>query len=121
MGYEVGRIYIAGPMRGYPEFNFPAFHEAARRWRAEDWVVFSPAERDNEKHGTDISKGNQTGDEEQAAKEHGFSLRDAMKDDMSWIAEHATAIHMLEGWEKSFGARAEHALAVALGLDIYYD
>ncbi len=37
------RIYIAGPMRGVPKFNFPAFDLAAARIRAE---LFHP-KRDN--------------------------------------------------------------------------
>ena len=38
------RIYISGPMTGYPEFNFPAFHAAAAAWRAAGWDVVNPAE-----------------------------------------------------------------------------
>jgi len=112
------KIYLAGPMRGVPEFNFPAFHEAANKLRSEGHYVFSPAERDNDKYGTDISKGNATGDESIAAKEHGFSLREALEADLSWICTHAEAIAMLPGWEKSKGATAEHATAIALGLKV---
>ncbi|MGB3485339.1 MAG: DUF4406 domain-containing protein [Mycobacterium sp.] len=52
------KIYVAGPMRGIPEFNFPAFHAAAAKLRADGHHVFNPAERDIETHGVDISKGN---------------------------------------------------------------
>lgn len=38
------RIYIAGPMTGLPDFNFPAFHHAAAAWRAAGWEVVNPAE-----------------------------------------------------------------------------
>lgn len=38
------RIYIAGPMTGLPEFNFPAFHAAAKAWREQGWEVENPAE-----------------------------------------------------------------------------
>ena len=38
-------IYVAGPMRGYPEFNFPSFHAAAAQLRAAGHTVFNPAER----------------------------------------------------------------------------
>ena len=58
-------------MRGYANFNFPAFNRAAKTLRGKDHVVFNPAEHDNQKHGTDISAGNLTGDEDQAAREHG--------------------------------------------------
>ncbi|QPC43477.1 DUF4406 domain-containing protein [Kaustia mangrovi] len=109
-------IYVAGPMRGIPEFNFPAFHAAAARLRAEGHNVFNPAERDIERHGgIDVSKGNAEGCEETAAKEHGFSLRQALADDTRYICLEADAIALLPGWETSRGARAEKALADALG------
>jgi hypothetical protein len=32
------KVYIAGPMTGLPEDNFPAFNAAAAAWRAADGV-----------------------------------------------------------------------------------
>ena len=113
-------IYVAGPMRGYPEFNFPAFHAATARLRGDGHSVFNPAERDNERHGTDISKGNAAGDETVAAKEHGFDLRVALAEDAEYICRTADAIALLPGWQNSKGATAEHALAVALGLEVIH-
>lgn len=109
------KVYIAGPMRGYPNFNFPAFFEAAELLTEQGYEVFNPAARDNERHGEDISKNNPTGSEEVAAAQHGFSLREALRDDMIWISMNADAIYLLDGWEKSKGATAEKALAEALG------
>lgn len=113
-------VYVAGPMRGIPLFNFPAFHAAAAKLRADGHFVFNPAERDNERHGKDISAGNEAGCEEAAAKEHGFSLREALKEDTEFICLHATAIALLPGWENSKGAKAELALAEALGHQVIH-
>lgn len=103
-------------MRGIPEFNFPAFYAAAQSLRADGHTVFNPAERDNEHHGTDISRGNPTGSEAQAAAQHGFNLREALSADLQFICLEADAIALLPGWENSKGAQAERATAIALGL-----
>ena len=112
------KVYVAGPMRGIPEFNFPAFNAATEALRKLGCTVFNPAERDNEAHGTDISKGNARGCEEQATKDHGFNLRDALGDDLAFICKHADAVALLPGWLYSKGAKAERATADALGLII---
>lgn len=111
------KIYVAGPMRGIPEFNFPAFHAAAASLRARGHDVFNPAERDIDTHG-DISKGNLTGDNDQAARDHGFDLRAALGDDLAFICAQADAVALLPGWENSKGAVAERATALALGLKV---
>lgn len=113
------KLYLAGPMRGYPEFNFPAFKAAAKMLRGMGYEVFSPAEADERRHGKNIGAGNMTGSEEQAVKDHGFSLREALGEDLAWICAHADGIALLPGWRESKGATAEHATAVALGLDVY--
>lgn len=114
------KIYVAGPMRGYPEFNFPAFYAASDMLEAMGHTTFNPAASDNEKHGVNIGTGNASGSEEQAASQHGFSLREALGRDADFITQQADGIYMLEGWEKSTGAQAEWALARAMGLNIYY-
>ncbi len=114
------RVYIAGPMTGIPHFNFPLFNAVADKLRAQGHEVFNPAERDNERHGVDISKDNVTGDPALAEKQYGFSLREALADDMAYICLQANCICMLPDWEGSPGAKAEHALAYALGHSIMY-
>lgn len=108
------RVYVAGPMRGRPGFNFPAFDAAAERLRNLGFEVCNPADRDRQAHGPDVN-ASPTGD--LADIEHtGFSLREALGFDMDWIARHADAVAVLPGWEASKGAQAEVALARALGL-----
>jgi hypothetical protein len=112
------KLYLAGPMRGYPDFNFPAFHEAAARLRGEGHEVFSPAENDIKRHGDNFAKGT-NGDHEEINKV-GFNLRVALGEDLAWICAEAEGIALLPGWERSKGATAEHATAVALGLKVIY-
>jgi Domain of unknown function (DUF4406) len=113
------KIYLAGPMRGRPQFNFPTFHKAARVLRALGHQVFNPAERDEETYGKDFAKDNHRGDETSACQK-GFSLRDALGDDLDWICREAEAICLLPGWGPSKGAVAEWKTAEALGLKVYY-
>lgn len=115
------RIYLGGPMRGIPQFNFPAFNAAAAKLRTDGHTVFNPAEKDIERHGgVDISAGNVAGCELTAAKVYGFDLRVALGEDLAWICAQAEAIALLPGWENSKGAKAEKATAQALGLQVMY-
>lgn len=109
------KLYLAGPMRGYKDFNFPAFHAKAAELRAEGYEVFSPAERDEKKYGTEVSKS-ETGSLTDVAATVGFSLREALGADCKWICEEADGIYLMKGWRASKGANAERALCVALGL-----
>jgi hypothetical protein len=101
-------------MRGYPEFNFPAFYQAADFLRARGYHAFNPAERDA-KEGFDPT-GLRGDPEELAAVK--FDLRAALECDTSWICREATHIYMLPGWSNSKGAMAERWLGLALGLTI---
>ncbi|MBB3256888.1 DUF4406 domain-containing protein [Paraburkholderia sp. WP4_3_2] len=38
------KLYIAGPMTGYAELNFPAFHAEAARLRELGFEIVNPAE-----------------------------------------------------------------------------
>ena len=113
------KIYIAGPMRGYPEFNFHAFFKAEEYLHYAclsdgDDKIFNPAKMDLER-GLDV-----TGLKGDLSELPDFDHRATMKECMIAITE-CTHIYMLKGWEHSTGARAEHALAVCLGLEVIYE
>jgi hypothetical protein len=102
---KVCKVYLAGPMRGIPEFNFPAFNEYAATLRAEGHEVFNPAEKGMEQHlGSHI--------ESLAFRRAVFAL------DTDWICNHADVVALMPGWSNSTGAIAERALAVAIGLEV---
>lgn len=100
------KIYIAGPMRGYPNLNFPAFHRAAHEWRDKGWEVFNPADADAKEAGIEHESG-------------GTSERRYAKRDLNAIMDTCTAIYLLRGWSRSVGgALSEAATARWIGLDI---
>lgn len=103
-------IYIAGPMSGIAEFNFPAFYAAQRELEAQGWKVFNPAEKDEEVKLDPTAT--RTGDDRLAIKQ-GFDFRKAYAWDVLRIIE-GHGIYMLKGWEKSPGAFGEWAVAKAM-------
>ena len=106
------RLYLAGPMRGIPEFNANAFIEATELLRANDFVVYSPVEHDIQ---SGFNFNGLTGKEDLESFE-GFSLRQSLADDLFWVASTADGLALLPGWHKSRGALAEMFTAAALGL-----
>lgn len=42
------KLYLAGPMSGRPQLNFPAFHKAAQELRELGYEVVNPAELDEQ-------------------------------------------------------------------------
>lgn len=100
------KVYIAGPMTGYRDYNFPAFDVAAKRLRDCGYAVVNPADLDRER-GFDPSL-----DEADAA-----FLRNALQRDLSAICD-CDGVAVLDGWQQSLGACIEVALAVRLGLRV---
>lgn len=105
------RAYLAGPMRGYDLFNFPAFDEAAKYLRSFGWNILSPAEHDREAF-PDFDPSSNSLD--------GFDIRAALQWDLAQILDPDThAVIVLPGWESSVGCALEVVLAGALDKSIY--
>lgn len=94
MSDEPKTVYLSGPMTGVPEFNYPAFHEAAKRLRWVGFEVLCPAEHPD-----------------------GLSYAEYMRKDILMVLA-AEAIVVLPGWEKSRGAQIEVSIGRALDLPI---
>lgn len=100
-----GKIYIAGPMRGYKAYNYKEFFVAQDRLEKAGWKVVNPAELDAERYGAGQV----------------FNIRSVLIEDMKEIiVRDCTAIFMLEGFDKSDGARAEMFTARAIGLKVFF-
>jgi len=90
------KVYIAGPMSGLPDFNRRAFNVARTYLKLNGHSVLSPE-----------------------ILPDGFEQREYM-DICIAMVRCVDCVYMLKGWEKSAGARAEHALAEKLNLRIEY-
>jgi hypothetical protein len=91
------RVYISGPMSGYDNHNYQAFHEAAKKIREAGYDVLCPAENFN----GDTSLG--------------YDLY--MRQDLVLVSI-CDIIAMLPGWEKSTGALCELHAAITIGLPV---
>lgn len=109
-------IYLSGPMRGYKDFNFPAFDKAAYELRQLGHNVFNPAEKDRDEDPEGKTWKSEDGDIK-ASEAKGFDRRVAIRADLDYIIDHADAIALLPGWEVSKGANAELWLARFLDLE----
>lgn len=99
------KIYIAGPMRGLPHYNYPAFMRAEARLSAMGYEVVNPA-----------TMGDAYGTPEELAADPKL-LKRLMTDELRECAA-CDAIYLLRVWEKSVGAMAELAVALRMGLEI---
>jgi hypothetical protein len=111
-------IYIAGPMRGFEDGNFPAFDRQARVLERQGWTVINPAEMDRQEG--EPPNGHMDFDPATDYEDREF-MREALERDLVAICRDCTAMYMMSEFETSRGAKAEWHLAKALGLEIYYE
>lgn len=91
------RVYIAGPMTGIPDLNFPTFHRVAARYRADGFDVVNPAEINADPAAAWV---------------------DCMRADIRELVT-CDAIVLLPGAERSRGATLELHIARALGMGVF--
>jgi hypothetical protein len=102
-------IYVAGPMAGLPEHNFPAFRRAALRLRTAGYWVISP-------HEIPLPCGCSGLPPQCGAPDHAWS--DLLRADLVVMLSDAGAVALLPGWEKSRGATLEVHVAARLGIPV---
>ncbi len=99
--------YLAGPMRGIPFWNFPAFQDAAVLLRRKGWHIWSPADHDLDLGLVPVEDGNVS-----------FPISACLDWDFARIAESSCVI-VLPGWEQSTGVHWEMTVAYALGKPVF--
>lgn len=92
------RAYIAGPMRGLPNFNYDAFGKVAAKLRSLGWDAINPAENFGGDQSLEIETYMTVG------------LRQLLGCD---------CIVLLPGWEESEGARLEAEVARMTGIRFF--
>jgi hypothetical protein len=100
------KVYISGPMTGFPEYNFPAFLDAEAQLRDLDHEVLSPA-----RYSLELGFDPQFSLESQPE----FSRRECLRWCVSAVLDSERVVTLL-GWEYSLGARAEVTIAQAAGI-----
>jgi hypothetical protein len=110
------RLYVAGPMTGIPQFNFPAFDAVALLLRAQGHDVVSPAELDSPPDRA-LALASSDGHALSVTKSWG----DFLSRDVKLLADDGIeGVVVLPGWETSRGARLETYVANALcGLPVF--
>lgn len=104
-------VYILGPMRGIPYFNFPAFDTQREILELQGHTAVSPADidRNNGFNAFDLPDG-----WDWDTLPDWLKMKVIIKRDIDAVQQ-CTAYVTLDGWEKSAGARAEKALLDWMG------
>lgn len=93
------KIYVAGPMTGLPQKNYPAFNDAASKLGARGYEPLNPVDVDKNLPGTPV--------------EYDWYLRATMR-----MLTEADAVALLPGWRESTGANVEVQFAIACGMEV---
>ena len=106
------KFYLAGPMTGIPQFNFPRFYKAAKVLRTLGYEIISPAELDDEDGTAKIALASSDGLLDENSKVNGNTWGDLLARDVKLIADTCKGTIFLPGWQKSRGARLEAFVAI---------
>jgi hypothetical protein len=103
------RHYLAGPMSGYSQGNFPLFDRAATRLRERGFDIISPAELDDEETRAAVM----------ADKPAKHSWGDFLARDVKIVADQVKGIILLPGWYCSRGAKLEAYVGILCGHEFH--
>jgi hypothetical protein len=107
--------YLAGPMTNLPQFNFPAFFKAAEILRKAGYNLVNPAELDEEKERKRCMES-----QEGVPGDGMMTWRQCLRRDVDIVLDDkCVGVILLDGWEKSGGARMETYVAASAGVPLY--
>lgn len=109
-------LYVAGPMTGIKDYNYPHFREVGDALRDCGYTVLNPVEVDAmhlaERSMVDSSFRHVCADCDEGRKhEWHWYMRRTLK-----MMLEADGVALLRGWERSRGAKVEVEVAKALGM-----
>lgn len=105
------RLYLAGPMSGLPDVNYPTFERASQLLHDLGYEVVSP------------HKGHATPADLQQAAELGVAVIDtpeykALLDRTTISMLSCSGVALLPGWQNSYGAQHEVSRAIGAGIPV---
>ena len=110
------KYYIAGPMSGIPQFNYPAFDAAAKSIRSKKHEAVSPAEMDDEATRA-AALASKTGNFNDFDSDETWG--DFLSRDVKIVADQVDGVVLLSNWHTSRGARLEAFVALCCQKPIY--
>lgn len=115
-------FYLAGPMTGYPQFNYPAFDAAAADLRDQGYKIVSPAELDDpdtRKWAESSPDGVHRDVVDNGGEAYGKEYGSFLGRDVQIVADqNCVGVICLDGWEKSRGAQLETHVARVMHKEI---
>lgn len=110
-------VYLAGPMSGHPQFNFPLFDAVADRLRKLGYNIQSPAELDRpETRAAALASHDGSPD---SGTTNGETWGDFLARDVKLIADGVDAVAVMPEWWTSRGARLEAFVATLCDKPVY--
>lgn len=112
------KVYVAGPMTGYPEFNFPAFNEGERLLVQRGWEVVNPAKLDALTNAELAAYIEEHGHDPEGGLGEGSMLPAYLRRDFKELV-YCDGLVLLDGYRYSPGANAELTVARFLDLKVW--
>lgn len=105
------KLYIAGPMSGHPDWNYPAFFTAETELHGLGHGTINPARTDGDTLAAALASA---GNPDNPNRSHEYYLKIELPQMIG-----CDGLVVLPGWQKSRGARLEVEIAQALSMPLY--